>query len=178
MASIVSVPYSHLHGGYVTSAPKLPVFVGARGQHGGSLLSSIFRAVGRFAVPAFKSLVLPAIRGVAGDVIRGRNFKESAKRRGKDLLVGAIHKGVDTGASVIKRRATSAIRRQRGSGTKRKSSSVRTTNTKRRKTTTKSKKKQTGRGTGRAKPKTTVKRRRNNKKAKKQQTGGSARYIF
>ena len=149
--STMSVPYHYRQGRSFGNGPKLPVFMGLRSQRGGNFFGSIFRTIGRFALPAWK-FFLPTLTGVAGDLVSGRSFKQSVKDRGSTLLAGAIHKGVDKAGNIIKERVSSRLTPQKGSGRKRRSTQSKSS-TKRRKVTKKSKKccrkkckKQTGSG--------------------------------
>ena len=179
--NMIRVPYNYRQGHNTGSARKLPVFIGARRQRGGGILGSVFRTIGRLAMPALKYL-FPTMKAVAGDVMSGRNIKQSIVDHGSKALIGAVHKGVDAAGNIIKKRATERIRAkstQKGQGVKRKKSTSKPP-AKKRKTTKKPKtkkkpkktvKKQTG---GSKKKKKTTKRKPTKKK---KQTGGN-NYLF
>ena len=89
-------------------------FHGARIQRGYGL-GNLFKSVARFVVPLFKQgaravgkKALETGLAVGGDIIAGKNAKQSIKTRGKQALTGIANQGIDT------------IKQQVGGGRKRK----------------------------------------------------------
>jgi len=71
--------YLEIFGG----ANELPHFTGVYNQKGQGIIGDLFR---QYAIPFIRKAAPHVLRGVAGvlkDVSRGRDVKESVKRRGK-----------------------------------------------------------------------------------------------
>ena len=95
------------------SGGAMNYFRGARIQRGYGL-GNLFKSVARFVVPLFKQgaqavgkKALETGLAVGGDIMAGKNAKQSIKKRGKQALTGITNQGIDT------------IKRQVGRGRKR-----------------------------------------------------------
>lgn len=111
----------------------LPVYSGARVQRGyglGSILGSLARSVMPLLKTGAKTLGKQALTSgmqIAGDMLGGQNFKQSAKRRAKEAggnLMGKARKRLrfePPGERAIKRRSTKHKRIRKSRSNRRRS---------------------------------------------------------